>query len=156
MNRFIVIRIRGENNIKPKAKKTLEVMKLKTKFSCVIVKDTPESVGMINIIKDLVTWGELNSETFRSLLEKRGRLYKNKLVDEVYLKSKIHLSMDQFVTEFMEGKKELNDVEGLKKVFRLSPPRKGFERKGIKQPYSMGGSLGYRKDAINELLVRML
>lgn len=156
MTRLVVIRIRGDNNVKPKAFKTLELMRLKTKFSCVIVNSTPESIGMIAIVKDLVTWGEINTGTLRLLLEKRGRLYKNKLLDDEYLKTKVHLNLDQFVAEFMQDKKELNDVEGLKKVFRLSPPRKGFERKGIKQPYSMGGSLGYRKEAINELLVRML
>jgi large subunit ribosomal protein L30 len=38
----------------------------------------------------------------------------------------------------------------------MSPPRKGFERKGIKISYSIGGALGDRKEKINELIVRMI
>lgn len=42
------------------------------------------------------------------------------------------------------------------KIYRLSPPRGGFERKGIKKPFTTGGVLGYRKDAINALIQKML
>jgi large subunit ribosomal protein L30 len=42
------------------------------------------------------------------------------------------------------------------KVFRLSPPRGGFERKGIKTPFTMGGALGNRKEKINDLIKRMI
>lgn len=50
---------------------------------------------------------------------------------------------------------ELRDVPELKPVFRLRPPKRGYEREGIKKPYSVGGTLGYRKEAINELLEKM-
>ena len=56
----------------------------------------------------------------------------------------------------MNFKKELKDVPGLKTFFKLCPPKGGFETKGIKQPYSLGGVLGYRKDKINELILKML
>jgi large subunit ribosomal protein L30 len=42
------------------------------------------------------------------------------------------------------------------KVLRLAPPRKGFERKGIKVPFTSGGALGDRKEAINDLVKRMI
>jgi large subunit ribosomal protein L30 len=41
-------------------------------------------------------------------------------------------------------------------VFKLSPPRKGYGRKGIKKAYSISGALGNRKDDINELIQRMI
>lgn len=41
-------------------------------------------------------------------------------------------------------------------VVRLGPPRKGFGRKGIKAPFTIGGALGYRGEKINELLMRMI
>ena len=41
-------------------------------------------------------------------------------------------------------------------VFHLKPPLKGFERKGIKKPYSIGGALGYRGESINDLIKRMV
>jgi large subunit ribosomal protein L30 len=43
-----------------------------------------------------------------------------------------------------------------KEVFFLAPPRGGFERKGIKQAYVNGGALGDRKEAMNELLTKMM
>ncbi len=39
---------------------------------------------------------------------------------------------------------------------RLCPPRKGYGRKGIKMPYSLGGATGDRKEKINELITRMV
>ena len=41
-------------------------------------------------------------------------------------------------------------------VFKLSPPRGGFERKGIKTSFTLGGALGYRADKINDLIKRMV
>jgi len=41
-------------------------------------------------------------------------------------------------------------------VFHLNPPRKGFERNGIKQPFTKKGALGYRKEKINDLIQRMV
>lgn len=42
------------------------------------------------------------------------------------------------------------------KVYLLHPPRGGFERKGIKKSFVVGGALGDRKDAINDLIKKML
>jgi large subunit ribosomal protein L30 len=42
------------------------------------------------------------------------------------------------------------------KYYTLHPPIKGFERKGIKMPFTRGGAHGYRKDKINDLIMRML
>ncbi len=42
------------------------------------------------------------------------------------------------------------------KVYFLAPPIGGFERKGIKQSYTVGGALGDRGDAINTLLAKMI
>ena len=40
-------------------------------------------------------------------------------------------------------------------VFRLHPPRGGFERKGIKKQYKFGGALGER-ESISDLLRKMI
>jgi len=55
------------------------------------------------------------------------------------------------VLKLMEPRKSKN-----KKYYRLHPPRGGFERKGIKIPFSLGGALGKRKEKINDLIKRML
>ena len=43
-----------------------------------------------------------------------------------------------------------------KGVYLLHPPRGGFERKGIKKSFVVGGALGDRGDSINDLLKKML
>jgi len=54
------------------------------------------------------------------------------------------------------GKKDPKDPKKMKPFFNLSPPRKGFERKGVKKPFSVGGALGNRKEKINDLIMRMI
>ena len=57
----------------------------------------------------------------------------------------------------MESKRGEKGEDGkLKKFFRLSPPRKGFGRKGIKKAFSIGGGLGYRGEKMDDLIRRML
>ena len=53
--------------------------------------------------------------------------------------------------KLLAGKKE-----GEKKFYRLQPPRKGFGRKGVKVPFSIGGGVGYRGEKINDLIQRMI
>ena len=54
------------------------------------------------------------------------------------------------------GEKDPKDNKKMKPFFRLSPPRKGFGRKGIKKSFADGGALGYRGDKINDLVKRMI
>lgn len=58
--------------------------------------------------------------------------------------------------EEKRGEKDPYDPKKLKQFFRLSPPRKGFERKGVKVPFGKGGALGYRGAKINDLIKRMM
>jgi|SRR3989338_7922906 len=154
--KFAVIQIRGTIHVAEKIIDTLNMLRLTRKNSCTIVEGTPENLGMIIKIKDLVTWGEINNETFRMLIEKRGRLPANKQLTEEYLKEKTKMNFDLFTKSFMEGKIKLKEVPGLKPYFRLKPPTGGFDKNGIKTPYSLGGALGYRKDDINNLIRRMI
>ena len=156
MNKIAIVRIRGELNIRKGIKDTLNMLRLFNKNYCVIVDNNPNYVGMIKKVKDYVTWGEINKETFELLLKSRGRLAGNKKLTEDYLKDKLKCSFSDFVNDFFNGKRILKDLPGLKQFFRLSPPVRGFERGGIKNPFSLGGALGYRKDNINDLVKRMV
>lgn len=156
MNRHIaIIRVRGNANIRKEIADTFKMLRLYKKNSLVIIPNTPSYLGMLEKVKDFVTWGELDRETFKELLQKRGKLPIGKL-DDKYFKEKAKLSFDEFVESYFNFKKELKDVPGLKPFFTLNSPSKGFERAGIKKPYSLGGALGYRKNDINALIRRML
>ena len=154
--RIVIIRIKGKGGLTKQLVKTLELLRLYKKNNCVVVSNTPEYVGMLTKVKDVVTWGELDEKTCNALLEKRGKLPGKMRLDAKYLKEKCKTDFASFTKDFMSFKKELKDIPGLKLFFKLSPPVKGFERKGVKVPYSLGGVLGYRKEKINELVMRMV
>ncbi|AJF62554.1 MAG: 50S ribosomal protein L30P [archaeon GW2011_AR20] len=156
MSKIAVLRIRGDLNVRRDKKDTLRLLRLFNKNYCVVLDNNQNYVGMIEKIKDYVTWGELNKETFELLLKERGRLAGNKRLTADYLKEKLKISFEDFTKDFFEGKKSFKDIPGLKQFFRLSPPIKGFERGGIKKPFSLGGALGYRKETINNLIERMI
>ena len=42
------------------------------------------------------------------------------------------------------------------KLYRLNPPRKGYERGGTRKGFAQGGALGDRKEKIKELAEKML
>src|SRR3989344_1155426 len=70
-----LIRIRGQTKIRHDIYLTLHMFHLKKKLSCVLVTATPSMLGMIHKVKDYVTWGPIDSETHKLLLEKRQTFY---------------------------------------------------------------------------------
>jgi len=156
MKKIAVIRIRGSFGVRKEIKDTMNMLRLYNQNHCIIIDSSPNYIGMLKKIKDYVTWGEIDEKTFNELISRRGKIIANKSLTESYLKEKVKLSFEEFTKEFFNFKKNLKDIPGFKLYFKLKPPVKGFERKGIKVPYSMGGVLGYRKENINGLILRML
>lgn len=151
-----VIRVRGPTMIAAKINDTMKMLRLYKINNCIVIPNQPNYVGMIRLVKDYITWGEIDVDTFKILLEKKGRLAGNKPLTKDYLNSKLKTTIEEFSNGFFEMKKTFKDIPGFKTFFRLNPPLKGFESGGIKKPYSMGGALGYRKNHINELIRRMI
>lgn len=150
MNKIAVILVRGTVNLSPDVKKTLELLRLRQKFACVVVDDTPMYRGMIQKVKDYVTYGEIEQAQFKTLVEKRGKVTGDEPVDSK--------TAEQLAKKYFEGNMKLRDFSdfGVKPFFRMHPPEKGFERKGIKKPYGRGGALGYRGPKIADLIERMM
>ena len=154
--RLIIIRLCGQVGVKKDIKDTFKLLRLYNRYTCTIVPSSQNYIGMVQKINDFVTWGEISKETLILLLTKRGKITKKEKFSENYLKEKTKLSLDEFSEQFINSKKEFKDIPGLKSFFKLCPPRGGFEKQGTKNPYSLGGSLGYRKEKINDLVQRML
>ena len=154
--KIAVIRIKGKTGLKHDVKTTFDKLKLYNKNSCVIIANTKPFLGMLEKIKNASTWGEISEKTYESLLANRGKLPGNKRLTDEYVKQKTKTDIKGLTKELITFKREIKDVPGLKTFFKLNPPRKGFERKGIKVPFAQGGVLGYRKDKINDLLERMI
>jgi len=153
--RLAVIRIRGTVGVRKDIEYTLRLLRLVRKFHAVVIDDRPDYLGMLQKVKDYVTWGEIDAETLAELLRKRGRLVGNRRLTDEDVKKLGYSSIEEFAEAVIEFKAELSDIPGLKPVFRLHPPKGGFKGT-IKRMYGDGGETGYRGKDINELLRRMI
>ena len=79
------IRIRGTVDLNPKNRKTLELLMLHKPNHMVLVASTKENIGMIEKIKDYITYGDISEEICALLLEKRGRQIGDKKLDKKFL-----------------------------------------------------------------------
>ena len=70
-------------------------------------------------------------------------------------KIKSFVAWGEIDSETLKLLKDKREEKG-RPFFRMHPPRGGFERKGIKVPFSRGGAYGYRGKEINELIRRMI
>ena len=68
--KIIVIRMRGTVNVAPAIKKTLYLLRLRKKFSCVLLDDTPETKGKLIKVENYVAYGSAKEETIKKLLLK--------------------------------------------------------------------------------------
>jgi len=142
MKMLCVIRIRGKVGLDKKIKETLDRLRLRKKYSCIVIAPTKEQLGMLKKMRNSVAFGEIKKDMLEKLIEKRGK--------EINKKKKIDAK--KIVEELEKGKKykELN----LKPFFRLHPPRGGIDSK---LHFGKGkGVLGDNKEKINELIERML
>jgi len=71
MSKLAIIQIRGTIRVSFTVKDTLKKLKLKKKHNCRIIEDSPSIKGMVEKIKHLVTWGDVDDETI-TLLKSRG------------------------------------------------------------------------------------
>lgn len=141
---LVVIRISGMVKIKKDVAETLDRLRLRRKYSCVIIdKKMINVMGMINKVKHYIAYGEINKETLEKLINKRAENIKGRKIP-------VKIKIEEVIEGLMKGKK-LKDF-GLKEFFRLHPPRKGIKSK-LQYPK---GVLGNNKEDINKLIERML
>ena len=137
-----IIRIKGNIGLEKGVVETLNRLRLRRKYSCVVIDPKKEDLGMVNKVRNFVAFGKIKKDVFEKLIEKRGQIIgKTKKIDS-----------KKIADELLKGKKyeKLN----LKPFFRLHPPRKGIDSKkhfGVKK-----GVLGNNKEKINDLIERML
>jgi ribosomal protein L30/L7E len=72
-----VIRIHGRVNLKGDVVETLNRLKLRRKYSCVVLELTKENKGMIEKVRNQVAYGEITEDTLKKLNEKRKTKIKN-------------------------------------------------------------------------------
>jgi len=154
---FALVRVKGRTHVRGSISDTMKMLNLSRVNHCSILLDDAKYKGMIFKVKDYVTWGEVSDKTLMRLLKERARVTGDEALTDAYVKSNSKFDgIKSFSEALMACKAKISDVKGLRKVFRLNPPKKGFERKGIKEPYSRHGVLGYRGENINNLIERMI
>jgi large subunit ribosomal protein L30 len=147
MKKIVIIRIRGTVNVPKYINQSLDYLRLRQKFVCIVIEDNKENLGRIKAVKDYVAFGEIDEETLRTLILKRGRKEGDQSVEAA------GKTIDEFVKKFLEGKSSFEDIK-IKSFFRLHPPVGGF-KKSIKKPFPEG-VLGNQGKLINKLVQRML
>jgi large subunit ribosomal protein L30 len=152
---MVAVRIRGLSDISQEVKDTLSMLRLTRNCHATLLDNRPAYDGMLRKSKDCITWGEVSLESIANLLKKRGRLTGDKKVTDEYAKDLGYTSIDALAEAIFKVEIECSSLPDLKPVFRLRPPRKGFKGK-IKRSFAAGGEAGYRGEAINDLLKRMV
>jgi large subunit ribosomal protein L30 len=148
---FAIVRLRGEVNVRPEIKDTLEMLRIHRVNHCVVVKEDAHYRGMIQKVKDYVAWGKIDEDTLALLLERRGRLSGNRRLTEKYLESTPYRSFKDLASALNSGSVSLKELE-IKPIFRLHPARKGL--KTTKKTAQQGGDMGFRQD-LADLIKRM-
>ena len=139
-NLMVVIRIAGVVKVKRDITNTLNRLRLRRKYACVLIDANNKALKMmLDKLKYHVAYGSIAKETLVKLLETRGQKI-----------DKGKFDAEDAAKQLINGKtlKEL----GFKPFFRLHPPRKGIKSK-LQYPK---GVLGDNKEDINKLVERML
>ena len=135
-----IIRISGMVKVNADIASTLDRFRLRRKYACVVIEETPENLGMLKKVRSFVAYGKTDEKVLQELIEKRGQPFD---------KTK-KLNAKEIAEKIMKNK-SMKDLE-IKPFFRLHPPRKGINSK----QHFPKGVLGDNQEKINELIRRML
>jgi large subunit ribosomal protein L30 len=150
-----VVKVRGTVRAQREARETLDLLRLTKINHAVLVRNSPSMMGMLKRAQSYVTWGEISKGTLTEMLNKRGRLFGNKKLTDEYLKKISYKSISDLADALAECKLDYAKLPEVQPVFKLHPPKKGF--KGTtKKNFRAGGEAGYRGEAINGLVKRMI
>ena len=146
---WLVIRVRGGIHARRDIVETLRQLHLTRQNHATVVAESPSARGMINRVQGYVTWGEAESETVELMLAKRGvNASGGPVVSAEPTAPDLKALSHQVVKDGMAP------MRGVRPLFRLRPPRGGW--RSTKRVFALGGALGYRGPAINDLARRML
>lgn len=136
------IRISGQVGLKKELVETLFRLRLRKKYTCVLLEETPEILGMLDRVRNLIAFGKIDEKTLNELIKARAKKLgkKNEKVSD----------SEKVTKEILSGK-TLEELK-IKPFFALHPPRKGIETK----KHYPRGVIGNHGDKLKDLLERML
>ena len=124
---FLVIRVRRTIGVIKGIADTLDMLNLTRISHATLIEENPSYEGMLQKAKDYITWGEIDSELLADIIAKRGRVSGNdKVTDEFLAENSDYNNISELAEALINSEVKLADVN-IKPVFRLHPPRKGYE-----------------------------
>ncbi len=152
---IVAVKVRGEVSAQREARETNMMLGLSHTNHAVIIDNRPAYLGMLQRAQSYVTWGEASLETVTAMIKERGRLLGNKKITDEYLQKAGYKTIEELAEAVYSCKIEFNKLAGITKTFRLRPPKKGYKGK-TKKSFRAGGEAGYRGEAIDKLVQRMV
>jgi len=157
-----VIRIRGINNVSPKVKKILQLLRLRQVHNGVFVKLNKATRNMLLLVEPYITYGTPNMKTIREVVYKRGYgkvdkqripLTNNAIISKTLGQFNI-ICIEDLIHEIATVGPHFKEAINFLWPIKLSAPLGGFTR-FKKIHFSEGGDHGNREEEINKLVRRM-
>ncbi len=152
---IVAVKVRGEVSAQREARETNALLGITHTNHAVIVDNRPAYLGMLQRAQSYVTWGEVSKETVVAMLKQRARTGGGKKLTEEYAQKLGFKGIDDLADAVFNCKAEISKLDGVQRTFRLRPPKRGYKGK-TKKSFRAGGEAGYRGEAINELVQRMV
>ncbi len=152
---LVVVKVRGTVSAQREARETLDFLHLAHTNHAVLIDSRPAYKGMLQRVNSYVTYGEPTKETVAFMLQKRARLAGDKKLTNEYLIKIGYKSFEDLAEAIVNCKVQFQKLPDMQPRFKLHPPSKGYKGK-TKKGFKAGGEAGYRGEAINELVKRMV
>lgn len=68
-----IIRIAGQIGLNHDIQETLNRIRIRRKYSCVVLEGTKEELGMIKKLRDFVAYGNIRDDVYKELVKQRGK-----------------------------------------------------------------------------------
>jgi large subunit ribosomal protein L7e len=160
----LVIRIRGTIGVSPKAKKVMQLFRLRQLHNATFVRLNEATVRMLRLIEPYVTYGYPSRATVTKLVYKRGfgkinksriAIAENKVIEQGLGKYGICCAAD-LIHELVTVGPHFKEANNFLWPFKLSNPTGGFSRKTKLLHFMEGGESGARGEEINKLVKKMI
>jgi large subunit ribosomal protein L7e len=158
---MFVIRIRGINDMHPKVRKIMQLLRLRQIFNGVFMKVNKATVNMLRRVEPYVTYGYPNLKSVRELIYKRGygklnkartALTDNSIIEQALGKFGI-ICIEDLIHEIYTVGPHFKEANNFLWPFKLSAPLGGLKKK--RNHYVESGDAGNREAKLNNLIRQM-
>lgn len=152
---LVLVKIRGTVRAQKETRETLDFLHLAHTNHAVLIDSRAAYKGMLQRVNSYITYGEPTKETVALMLQKRAKLAGDKKLTDEYINKAGYKSIDDLADAIVKCKVQFQKLPDVQPLFKLHPPSKGYKGK-TKKGFNAGGEAGYRGEAINELVKRMV